>query len=237
MVRPIYFVYEKLDELKNLLYSGDTEEALVEATVTELITLLETEEFDPNERHDENYTILMEIAWTGRVDLVKVLVEMGADVNALSNDTTFALFEAAREGRQEVFDYLAPLTAPELREAAAEELAKGLLYRQRKDNKLVENFISAACNGEVQKLTEAISNGVDVNAIGSNGESALHKAVRNHQLLSVSTLLKAGAYPNIKDSDGETPIDLARAHQKKHPEILQAIVRALRDGQVGWLEE
>ncbi|MGL5806430.1 MAG: ankyrin repeat domain-containing protein, partial [Xenococcaceae cyanobacterium] len=75
-----------------------------------------------------------------------------------------------------------------------------------------------------------------VNAIGSNGETALHKAVRNHQLSSVCILVEAGAYPNIKDSEGNTPIDIARANQKKYPEVLQAIVKALRTNKVGWME-
>lgn len=100
------------------MYQEDPEEASRQATIAAFMTLLETE-FNPNERHEENYTILMEIAWTGRVDLVKVLVEMGANIHTMSNDTTFALFEAARAGRQEVFDYLPPLTAPELRETVA----------------------------------------------------------------------------------------------------------------------
>ena len=99
------------------MYQEDPE-ASRQATIAAFMTLLKTE-FNLNERHEEDYTIIMEIAWTGRVDLVKVLVEMGADINAMSNDTTFTLFEAARAGRQEVFDYLAPLTDSELRETAA----------------------------------------------------------------------------------------------------------------------
>lgn len=176
-----YLFERRLNEFEQM-YQEDPE-ASRQATIVALMTLLETK-LNPNQRH-EDYTILMEIAWTGRVDLVKVLVEMGADVNAMSNDTTFALFEAARAGRQEVFDYLAPLTDSELREAA-EELPKGLIYRKIKNNKGVENFISAAWNGEIQKLAEAINNGLDVNAIGSN-DAALHKAVRNYQLSSVCT--------------------------------------------------
>jgi len=64
---------------------------------------------------DEERTALMQAALVGNIDIVKKLVESGADVNAVSRKNEYALMKAASKGCQEICDYLAPLTSPELR--------------------------------------------------------------------------------------------------------------------------
>jgi ankyrin repeat protein len=77
-----------------------------------------------NEPDECGGTPLMSAA-QGDLSLVKVLVEAGADPNALAEDFVpdidedcryqSALFWAALAGRQDVVEYLAPLTNPDLR--------------------------------------------------------------------------------------------------------------------------
>ena len=53
------------------------------------------------------------------MEMVKVLVEAGADVNYRASDPEeFALSIAAYGGDREIFNYLEPLTSPELQEIA-----------------------------------------------------------------------------------------------------------------------
>ncbi|MBP0030443.1 ankyrin repeat domain-containing protein [Roseofilum sp. Guam] len=64
---------------------------------------------------DEERTALIEATAVGNIDIVKKLVESGADVNAISRQNEYALMNAASKGCQEICNYLAPLTSPELR--------------------------------------------------------------------------------------------------------------------------
>ena len=180
-----------------------------------LSSLLESgEEFDINEKdYDEGETILIRITMTGRLDLVKALVEAGADVNAQSKDGGFALKYAAACGWLEIYDYLFPLTKPELRSYVelAGTLDKGLLYRQQRNDEnyyRVEAFRSAAVYGNVRAVSEAIASGIDVNAINPGGSTALYNACWHRKMSVVRILLEAGADPNLKPDDGigNTPL-------------------------------
>ena len=193
-------------------YYYDPQEQYRRAHVEACLALMNAE-FNPNEREPEDgETILMEVVTTGRLDLVKFLVEADANVNALDYDgISFALQEAARLGWQEIYDYLAPLTDFRLRKIAEERLSEGLVYRQQENQKLALNFVKAAWHGENDKLQTAIENGVDINIVvkmpGSDGESALHRACKGKRASIVSILLKKGANPNIREKkSGKTPL-------------------------------
>ncbi|MBC6419187.1 MAG: ankyrin repeat domain-containing protein [Prochloron sp. SP5CPC1] len=109
---------------KRYFYDSGKEE-FRQAYIKACLKLMKTE-FDPNERLiDGGETILMYVVQTGRLDLVKFLVEAGANVNLLDYDEiTFALNEAAECGWKEIYDYLAPLTSSELRLRVEKSLPK-----------------------------------------------------------------------------------------------------------------
>lgn len=204
---------QKLNDIRNSgKYYYDPQEEYRRAAVEACFALMNTN-FDPNEREPEDgETILLEVATTGRLDLVTFLVEAGADVNAIDYDgISFALQEAARLGWQEIYDYLAPLTDPKLKELAEKHLSEGLAYRQKENQKLAVNFVKAAWHGEIDKLKMAIENGVDIDVMvkmpGSDGESALHRACKGERASIISILLKKGANPNIREKNsGKTPL-------------------------------
>lgn len=76
---------------------------------------------------------LMLAARVGNLEIVKLLVEAGADVNQIAQSSgTYALAEAAGEGYEDIFNYLAPLTNPELREEAEKILPLGIRERERR---------------------------------------------------------------------------------------------------------
>ncbi|KAF3887554.1 MULTISPECIES: ankyrin repeat domain-containing protein [Nostocales] len=64
----------------------------------------------------ESWTPLMCAVSSRNFDAVKLLVEAGADVNEIRDGGNFSLAIAAYFGDREIFDYLAPLTNPELRQ-------------------------------------------------------------------------------------------------------------------------
>ncbi|WP_231584130.1 M48 family metallopeptidase [Domibacillus indicus] len=67
----------------------------------------------------------------------------------------------------------------------------------------------AAASGDTASLKEMIEEGEDLDALNSNGETALHYAVENGQAESAALLLEAGANPNIEDENAYTPLWLA----------------------------
>ncbi|MEC4895832.1 MAG: ankyrin repeat domain-containing protein [Oscillatoria sp. PMC 1051.18] len=83
---------------------------------------------------NENRTVLMEAAKIGDLKIVKTLVEHGSDVNAVSKKNHFALMNAACQGWQEIYNYLAPLTSSRLRNLAEKALPNGSIARKRKDD-------------------------------------------------------------------------------------------------------
>ena len=228
-----YFKEEREKSFELLVQEIEEEQRPYQPYIQAISSLLETyKKFDPNERESETGdTILLKIIGTGQLKLIKALVKAGANVNNKNYDGNFPLFCAARGGRKDIFDYLAPLTNSELRQLAEKELARGLVYRQRRDNYAVEAFVHAALFGNLKAVSKALSLQIDINSISSNGETALHKAIRNKQLSIVEVLLEVGANPNIKDEDerGNTPLIIALLQGDHEDEIFQALLRAGAD--------
>lgn len=160
---------------------------------------------DVNAGMEDDYRVIMQASYLGRLEMVKMLVERGADVNAWSQGAT-ALLSAARNGEREVYNFLYPLVNDEIRRRADRDGEKDIQAAQkrkaREANQAVEDFIDAAMYGRLTEVQQAISNGIDVNAIGSNGQTALMYAANYGHIQVIQALLNAGADPNIlSDSD------------------------------------
>lgn len=128
----------------------------------------------------------------GHLENVQLLVEAGANVNLFDSEDTLPITWAAKEGHQAVFEYLAPLTAPELRKEA-ELLA----------------LHSAASEGKIEALQLLFKVGTDLNSQDSFGQTALMIAAQQRQPLFVQTLLQMGAEIDVKDNEGRTALMLA----------------------------
>lgn len=211
-----YFQEEKTKSFEQIFKEiKNADEWLWQPYVLALENLLQSDkDFDVNEKNfDSNKTILMIIACTGRLDLVKALLARGVDINAICKDYKTALQYSAENGWQEIFDYLAPLTNLEFRRRAKQELADGLLRRKMKEDDAyiaIETLGHAALFGNIDAVKTAISLGTNLNSFTENGETALHKAIRNEQLDIVHLLLDSGADPNLKNKDnGESPTMVA----------------------------
>lgn len=180
--------------------------------------------FDPNESDFlEDKTILMATVLSGRSDLVKILVSMGSDVNATTESGESALSYAAKRGIKEIFDYLYPRTKPYLKEGARFLLDEGLKRRRREDNVIIEAFTLAALCGNQGAVQAALERGMDVNLLDSNGESALHKSIREGHLPIVKLLLDASAdLESLEEGNGQTPI--MTAIKQSTDEVIQELL-------------
>jgi len=146
----------------------------------------------------------------GCLEIVKVLVEAGADVSAIeTNHFDCALFGAAFEGHEEVVNYLYPLTNPELRPAAKEELPEGIRLRKIADeaDPSAISLSNAVMGCDRDRVREIFATGVDVSGFDNSCCTPLFWAVRWHDTETVQLLLEAGADPNKgMAEDGHTPL-------------------------------
>jgi ankyrin repeat protein len=67
-----------------------------------------------------------------------------------------------------------------------------------------------------------IRHGADVNRADAGGSTALHFAVLNRNPELIRMLLAGGAKKNVKDSQGYTPLDLAKSWDDEAAATLEA---------------
>ncbi|NJK50021.1 hypothetical protein HC931_19450 [Candidatus Gracilibacteria bacterium] len=103
---------------------------------------------------------------------------------------------------------------------------------ERKPDRAVELFIEAAMYGKLEEVKTAIANGIDVNAIATNGETALICAASFGHLGVIRALLNAGAYPDFpsvkKYEEGQTALMKVTSGflAKNRAEIIRVLVEA-----------
>jgi ankyrin repeat protein len=172
---------------------------------TEVVRLLIEAGAEIDATDEDGGTALMDAAYFGHSDTVKLLVDGGADVNAWGQGAT-PLLRAADGGQREVYNFLYPLVEDDIRRRAdrdGEKTIQATIKRkEREKNKAVEKFIEAAMYGKLEKVRGAIADGINVNAIGSKGQTALMYAASYGHISIIQVLLDAGADPNILSEEG-----------------------------------
>ncbi len=129
-------------------------------------------------------------AQSGHVEIIKLLIEKGADVAAKDHLGVTALSEAALKDHPEVESML-------------------------KDRGAKLTLIAAAKIGDVEEVNRLIQKGANVNARWKHGRTALMQAVVDNQAKILELLIEKGADLNIKDESGKTAFDLALTQNKK----------------------
>ncbi len=182
-----------------------------------------------NEKYGSNgFTALYASCSIGSLNIAKVLVDAGANVNLKITEGFSPLYVAVLQKHQPVVEYLLTkgasvneyngsngLTA--LYEACINgslDIAKVLVDAGadiNKRNKQGRTPLIGAVSGKKVRVVEyLLTKGVNINGQGTFGESALFIACEDGRLDLVKQLVEAGANINLKTYDGKTPLDAAR---------------------------
>jgi len=173
----------------------------------------------------ESETPLMTAASYGEAEVAQVLVEAGADLEAVSSadaggvPNATALRHAAVFGMTAVVDVLVAAGArvEHLGMAAA---AGDISAHLRPDSPLddrVRALMMAADHQRLDVIDELVAAGTPVDVVDETwGRHPLRLAAENGWPGSVRRLLAHGADPDLRDAKGRTPLDLCRAARPGH---------------------
>ena len=160
-----------------------------------------------NGSRDADATPLTAAAISGRLDMVKFLVRLGARIDVLTSRTySSPIIAAAEGGNLEIVQYLvkqgAQTKASDLRGATA--------------------LIAAARMGHLDIVEYLVEGGDDINRKSFNGVTPLYHAALEGHLDVVKYLVEKGAEISVADKDGYTP--LAGAALQGHLDVVQYLV-------------
>ncbi|WP_188153322.1 ankyrin repeat domain-containing protein [Wolbachia endosymbiont of Pentalonia nigronervosa] len=148
----------------------------------------------------------------GNINLVKKLIEQGADFNVKDNRDMTPLQLAAKNDHLSIVKYL------------IEE--KGV------NSSNIFDAVESGCLGLVRYL---VDKGIDINTRGSYGSTLLHLAALNGKLEIVRYLVERGANLSFSDDSGKIPLEVA--HDKSIIDFLKQARRRLNEGLISVTRE
>lgn len=169
----------------------------------------------------EGTTPLHLASTNNHVNLVKLLLNNGANIYAKDNNKDTALLDAARHGNLECVNVL---------------LEHGAYYNDA--NEYYQTPLYYACGNCHKTIAEILlKKGANPNFIDCNHNTPLHRACRGDQgkpvakrLPVIKTLLENGANPNSINKDGETPLLVVVNDDEDNNEmIVKELVKAGAD--------
>lgn len=177
-------------------------------------------------------TPLMHASRLGRERMCNLLLDSGANIDAVDNNGKSALMYAAKNGRKNIIKLLLSRGASPLlldkrgRDASyyakksgyrsgnvklieREKLQYSTTLKPRGQASRVSELMRAAGDGDVNKLRQLIVAGAAIDAVDSRNATALHYSLESRNNMAANALIKAGVNVNKVDRDKNTPLLLA----------------------------
>lgn len=121
--------------------SSPLNDAIKTERIDLITTLLEDAEVNLSREPENSLNLLVEAILSRNLNITKLLIEKGANINGIRSDGKSALMCAAIWGGLEIFNYLLPISSPEIREEVAKEMADNLIVPELIDNKSTKEIL------------------------------------------------------------------------------------------------
>ena len=189
---------------KSVLKAGTDGELMIEAAlngrVLDVRKLLDSGT-DPDTKDEYECTSLLHACFFGHEEIVKLLLERKANVNAETKQGNTALRIACDNGRTSVAQMLIDAKADI---NVRNEYGETTLHE-------------ASSQGRDEMVRFLLKNKADSDIRNQNGETALHKACVSGALDCVALLLDHNASYTAMNIWGESPVDIANAGATENP--------------------
>jgi ankyrin repeat protein len=160
-------------------------------------------------------TALMKAVQANDIAQVRKLVAQGTNVNELDQNQDAPLIMAAYKGYAEIVKLL---------------LEAGADVTVVDPGMKATALHAAAYAGHAEAARLLIEHRIDIDKQGPfNGYTALHDAIWQNNVETAEVLINAGANLSLKSNAGETPLELARSHNRQ--KIVALIERKIADDQ------
>ncbi len=219
--------------------TNDIVKATEDGQLKEVIYHIETGS-SPNQKDAKhNQNIIHIAAEGGHSEIVKILIEKGANVNAKDNFERTAFHLASERGHLEIVQCLlvkgADVNAKVYWKRTALHLASETGHLKTvqclidngadvsaKDKLEISALHLASEKGHLEIVQYLNAKGADINAKDEDKQTALHLASREGHLKNVQCLIEKGANVNAKDEDNQTALHFAS--ERGHLEIVQCLI-------------
>lgn len=194
-----------------------------------------------NVKNSDGLTPLNLASYRGHLDIVKFLLDRGADVNIGDNENSQPIHNSTVAGHIDVIDLLLAhgvdinarddngMTALLFAISFRRNETANYLLEKNADAKIANNdgetgLHYTALRGQVDLVEKMIATGSDLNARTFEGETPLHYTVWGHQLEVAELLLQSGADTDIAEDYGRTPLFHA-ARETGRVEMAQLLIK------------
>lgn len=174
--------------------------AAAEKGSTDLVKDLLSSGAQVDATNEDGWTPLHFAAFYDHTDIVRLLLDRGADANAVtSKDRRTPLHCAAVRGNED--------TVMQLLDAGADPNAGNINGYTPLHN--------AALNGHTVTAGLLLDGGADANARDEDEDTPLHNAARGNRLMTAELLLQRGAEVDLEGLDGWTPLSHAAYNKNR----------------------
>lgn len=143
-------------------------------------------DINDTDKHEDGYgqTLIHLAAESGHAQIVKLLLQWGADCNAQNGCGGRPLLDAAYWGHEAVVEIL---------------LAHGADINDQSDEEESTALLGAASRGHKETVEILLANGAEVNVLDNWTQSPLERAIKNGHKDIVELLRQHGAIDNLED--------------------------------------
>lgn len=182
---------------------------------TDLVFELVARGGDPRGTAPDGVPIISWCAYYGDVSAIRHLLLVGEQLDTLG--TNFDLNGAAFHGHWRLCQFLLEQGADpnfSLSDTGETALHAALSVANRPSNELAAKVLLAA-GADPNAITRAgVISGCLMRDVRTKGETSLHRAAAYCSAEMISQLLEAGAKPEVRDAQGDTPLAWASWHQR-----------------------